>query len=974
MPWQPLVAAQERAWGRGPGAAISRQATCLCSHFAWLMAPAKKAKTGETPAPGGQVVPADVPSMPSASAPCAPPKPELPSPEATDVDVLSLSRGIISWVKHTLRARLQADFPGFPDVALYQHAPLEIKKHGLAGELLSYKAAWEEELAMASFQTTHKYEAGGNLFWANPFPVGQDDAVAAGVTPSWPTIVEMAESMRPKPGASAPDSTVAKGKRVMFPVMLAVHAPSKDDFKGKTFPGSLRVVTGHAAIYAWFLAMYEALDNPVGASTPDDVKDGVGALWQAALTVTFQGHIVPTVEDLAILSMQKNNDLFLQAKILGDSFPGFARKLCLAMKGINGVANRLKKCQDLKIAFNGTVVHRTLLSAASMYTERVDDATHAVFMDLERKFGKDAFTSKFNNLNRVLQLCAKEAETGGKMWDGASTPALVRLVMHYIMWMLEHEKITGGGITVEWLDKTRDGHPGSVNKVLAKAQLVMQFKAMAAELPADSDARKELTMVLSKFTDYATFNTAFNTPKSDEASEEPEPFKKLRGELGKVAQQMLDFLFDVFDMTFDKDISALCAKSQGPIGLLPWTDLEGDAGKKYRDLVRQMGINKQTVSAQDGAPPASARSLKRALSCSSTADDEEESARQKEVQAERLRAWKDAQTTRKKYALVSTCKSFGSANDIQKWLEKQPAHSFVGKAGEQHRIFVFSADTFGTECDEPWQKTQASGKELHAILDFLKDQRGPYDVILTLDGRNYDDRCSMEPVMRSMRNVCEIWVVYKASKRLGRRAVAWASDTREVGWISLPVPRTQIKTKARENEAKGWAASTHDSNYTNLPQVPWDGLPQITLADKMKVLAPCLNAGDELPKPPRRIFDCDRGMPLYWQELKPVSFWEDILFCLDGKQVVDLSPGSGSCARACLRLGVEYVAACRTEAHASWLANILDRESCELIVKNESPLFEQDLGQLIKTHFSDVLDQLKSQKNAPDTAPEGDDE
>lgn len=128
MPWQPLVAAQERAWGRGPGAAISRQATCLCSHFAWLMAPAKRPKTGETPAPGGQVVPAGSPSMPSASAPCAPPKPELPSPEATDVDVLSLSRGIISWVKHTLRARLQADFPGFPDVALYQHAPLEIKK------------------------------------------------------------------------------------------------------------------------------------------------------------------------------------------------------------------------------------------------------------------------------------------------------------------------------------------------------------------------------------------------------------------------------------------------------------------------------------------------------------------------------------------------------------------------------------------------------------------------------------------------------------------------------------------------------------------------------------------------------------------------------------------------------------------------------------------------------------------------------
>ena len=36
----------------------------------------------------------------------------------------------------------------------------------------------------------------------------------------------------------------------------------------------------------------------------------------------------------------------------------------------------------------------------------------------------------------------------------------------------------------------------------------------------------------------------------------------------------------------------------------------------------------------------------------------------------------------------------------------------------------------------------------------------------------------------------------------------------------------------------------------------------------------------------------------------------------------------------------------------------LDREACELITKNESPHFEQDLAELIKTPFQDVLDQM----------------
>ena len=63
---------------------------------------------------------------------------------------------------------------------------------------------------------------------------------------------------------------------------------------------------------------------------------------------------------------------------------------------------------------------------------------------------------------------------------------------------------------------------------------------------------------------------------------------------------------------------------------------------------------------------------------------------------------------------------------------------------------------------------------------------------------------------------------------------------------------------------------------------------------------------------------------------------------------------------------------CRNEAHASWVGNILDRESCELIVKSHSPLFEQDLATVIKKHFEDVLDQLKEQRDVKKKEPDVD--
>ena len=82
------------------------------------------------------------------------------------------------------------------------------------------------------------------------------------------------------------------------------------------------------------------------------------------------------------------------------------------------LTERLEFCKTLNVRFNSAGVHRNLLIAACKYVEVVDDATHKYLMKLERKFGKDVLSGKWNNLNKVAQVCGREIELANKKWDG----------------------------------------------------------------------------------------------------------------------------------------------------------------------------------------------------------------------------------------------------------------------------------------------------------------------------------------------------------------------------------------------------------------------------------------------------------------------------------------------------------------------------------------------------------------------------
>ena len=179
-----------------------------------------------TPAPAAPPVPVAECTIASAStpAPAAPPRPDLPSAEHKDTDTLQLMRAIVKHVKYRLRAFLKESRPataGFPDVELHEHPPLPIKKAANSDELLSYKEAWNSETASVSFDGTRRYEAGGNIFWLHPFCAsGGDEAKAAGETPSWAQVHEMAAPFRRSGGNEdvelnvVKEGSVAKEKRI----------------------------------------------------------------------------------------------------------------------------------------------------------------------------------------------------------------------------------------------------------------------------------------------------------------------------------------------------------------------------------------------------------------------------------------------------------------------------------------------------------------------------------------------------------------------------------------------------------------------------------------------------------------------------------------------------------------------------------------------------------------------------------------
>jgi hypothetical protein len=223
--------------------------------------------------------------------------------------------------------------------------------------MLSYKAPWTKQHAELALKSTGLYEAGAKLFWLSPFPASATTAECAGDTPAWSAVCALADIFRPSDldAFAAAPGCLAREKRLLFPTALVVHAPTAEAFLETEFPGSLQLVTGHVALYGWYKAMYEAL--AAGHAS------WIGALVQAALTVSVRATLCASTSELAVLSMRASDEVSTLSKHMSDGFPTFSRKLRLALQSVDGVSARLEFCVKHNVRFNGAVVYRSLLLA-----------------------------------------------------------------------------------------------------------------------------------------------------------------------------------------------------------------------------------------------------------------------------------------------------------------------------------------------------------------------------------------------------------------------------------------------------------------------------------------------------------------------------------------------------------------------------------------------------------------------------------
>lgn len=155
-------------------------------------------------------------------------------------------------------------------------------------------------------------------------------------------------------------------------------------------------------------------------------------------------------------------------------------------------------------------------------------------------------------------------------------------------------------------------------------------------------------------------------------------------------------------------------------------DLSGAAGKAWREISRLLAVHLHAVSLESAsAPPtASSRALHRAHSVEGTAAaTTAATVRRRSRRSATRHGARPRPLARSTLAEVwskltrpRTCR-VGSSNT------KKGVYEFAGKAGENNRLFAFSADRYGPESAEPWSAVRpCHKKELGLVLTWMSRQ------------------------------------------------------------------------------------------------------------------------------------------------------------------------------------------------------------------------------------------------------------
>jgi hypothetical protein len=173
------------------------------------------------------------------------------------------------------------------------------------------------------------------------------------------------------------------------------------------------------------------------------------------------------------------------------------------------------------------------------------------------------------------------------------------------------------------------------------------------------------------------------------------------------------------------------------------------------------------------------------------------------------------------------------------------------------------------------------------------------------------------------------------------------AHTQHFGWWRISL---------QGSDKYGQLGTTFDASFAGIPFLKLCNVDKIKAVDKAKIF-PAKAGMEASPKG-----WTSGGVPVFWQESKSMELWEACLSNWSVTSVVDLTPGSGQLATACMGKSIPYWGLTRNELHASWLANVLDRWALHFTVlaKADSLLYHVDIATSTKELFADILDELQA--------------
>ena len=309
----------------------------------------KVKRVADSEAAGGAVadivIPAKRPAVGVGVASPAPlQKPQVPnaSSDAAKLGCLGIMKSLVPWVLQNLPLELFKHKKISGPECMQTTPPLNIPDAGQSKEVSSYKPPWSPAACHSSIACSGLYEAAGNVTWIDPETASWS---LPGDDPSWAWLDD----------ASVDLFRVVElnGKRrILFPVPLTCYwRRDVGVLQADKYPdqGGLHPLSGHAFMYAWYVACFKALDA-------GDVSRCL-LLYECGLTATITLVKEEDKKALALESIRASERVHSQAQVLVDSFLTFAAKVSIFAEG----KYDLKHLTSADLRYKGSKLNATMV-------------------------------------------------------------------------------------------------------------------------------------------------------------------------------------------------------------------------------------------------------------------------------------------------------------------------------------------------------------------------------------------------------------------------------------------------------------------------------------------------------------------------------------------------------------------------------------------------------------------------------------